>query len=131
MKDNLTATDAKEIEREVTDSIRNDIKAGLVDMTVTAAFSVEGDEEEEEDTELWSDKASVDLPKVPVWYRNAVMGNLWEEASPSQWDTVEQHKKKEEDREKTDDDSDDEMEDDQHMVKRLQIVMKFVTSRIW
>jgi hypothetical protein len=59
------------------------------------------------------------------------MGNLWEEASPSQWDAVEQHKKKEEDREKTDDDFNDEMEDDQHMVKRLQIVMKFVTSRIW
>jgi hypothetical protein len=58
------------------------------------------------------------------------MGNLWEEASLSQRDTVEQHKKKEEDGEKMDDDSDDEMEDDQHMVKRLQIVMKFVTSRI-
>jgi hypothetical protein len=127
----LTATDTKEIEREVTDSIRNNIKAELVDMTVAVASLVEGDKEEEEDTKLWSDEASVDLPKVPVWYRNAVMGNLWEEASPSQQDAVEQHKKKEEDREKMDDDSDNEMEDDQHMVKRLQIVMKFVTSWIW
>jgi hypothetical protein len=126
----LTATDTKEIEREVTDSIRNNIKAELVDMTVAVASSVEGDKEEEEDTKLWSDEASVDLPKVPVWYRNAVMGNLWEEASPSQQDAVEQHKKKEEDREKMDDDSDNEMEDDQHMVKRLQIVIKFVTSWI-
>jgi hypothetical protein len=65
MKDNLTATDAKEIEREVTDSIRNDIKAGLVDMTVAVASSVEGDTEEEEDTGLLSDEASVDLPKSP------------------------------------------------------------------
>ena len=84
MKDDLTVTDMKEIERQVTDSIRNDIKAGLVDLTVTMAFLVEGDKEEEEDTKLLSDKASVNLPKVPIWYRNAVMGNLWKEASPSQ-----------------------------------------------
>ena len=87
----------------------------------------EDEDQAEEDAELFSDEVGVNLPKVAVWYRNAVMKNIWEKASPSQRDAVEQYKTKED----MDDVGDDSMEDDERKVKRLQNLIKFVTSPIW
>jgi hypothetical protein len=133
-------TDAKEIEKQVNDSIRENLRTGQLDITVAAATAscVEGDkgegeedeyQDQEGDIKLSSDEDSTTLPKVAVWYRNAVMKNLWENASPSQRDKVEQYKKKVEDKEEMGDNSNNEMGDDdyaQHKVNRLQKVIKFM-----
>ena len=58
------------------------------------------------------------------------MKNIWEKASPSQRDAVEQYKTKD-DMDDVDDVGDASMEDDERKVKCLQNLIKFVASPIW
>src|SRR6266849_4291024 len=89
----------------------------------------EDEDQAEEDAELFSDEVSVNLPKVTIWYQNAVMKNIWEKASLSQRDVVEQYKTKD-DIDDMGDVGDASMEDDKWKVKRLQNLIKFVASPI-
>ena len=140
--EDLTLTDATEIEKQVIISIKNDLEDGLLDMAVAATSCVEGNEGEEgvpsdeasneasnEDSNEDSNEASVNLPKVGIWYRNAVMRELWKNATPSQRYAIEQHKKKEDEKKAVDGPKDEMGDDDnpQHKVKRLRGVIELVT----
>lgn len=129
-------TDVKEMKNQINELIREDLAAGLPDKIDAEASWPRGDEGysgpssdegEEEDTGLYSDDEA-SSPRVPIWYRNAVMKKLWEKASPSQRDEVEKQKKEEDE-----EDSHDWVRDDesvQNKVGRLQSVIKFVTDQI-
>ena len=136
----------------VNNAIRKDLHTGGLDITVTVASEVEGDEggeeanedtegdegrdwkveddegqDQEEDTGL---SLEVNLPRVPIWYKNVVMKKLWKEASLLQKNMVEQYKKNE--AKKTLTLMDNEMgEDDRHKVTQLEEVVLFITSHIW
>jgi hypothetical protein len=126
--------DAEEMEVErdpVSESIRLDIQDELLDVTVEAvpSFEVDDGEEEEEDGEDDGEEQldDVNVPKVPLWYVNAVMKKAWEGASQSQRDAVEKYKKAAI--------TDDEMEleavegeDNERKVTRLKSLLRFVLS---
>jgi hypothetical protein len=105
-----------------------DIPEGDEDIPEDDEDIPEGDEDFEENDE---DQEEADVPKVPIWYRNAVMKKMWEKASPSQKDNVEQWKIVDESKmeELAGDEADDEM-DDQQKVTRLEEVLRFVTCNI-
>jgi len=130
------------MEQQVNDSIRMDVTAGLLDITIPAGTEVDGDtgdeeggddigEGEDEDKEVEDPSTGVMVPGVPLWYRNAVMKRLWENASESQKDAVERYKM--ECGRKTAALADVEMsegleEDGLHKVTRLESVIRSVTS---
>jgi hypothetical protein len=123
-------------DREVEDDEGQDQEAKDDEGQDQEAKDDEGQDREVEDDE-GQDRAEddegqdrvVNLPKVPIWYQNAVTKKLWEEASPSQKNAVEKYK--ENDR-KTSSLVDDNMgEDDRQKVTRLEEVVLFVTSHIW
>jgi hypothetical protein len=125
------SNEAEALEKQVQDSIRNDLGIGLLDITVIAIdddvdeTEDDGDEEKEDEDE----DDLINVPKVAVWYRNAVMKKLWANASPSQKDAVEHYKEEDEE---TDEDPDDETGDgngvQRKQVKRLQEVMRYVIT---
>jgi len=137
----MDAVDAAIFIKGVHDSMREALKAGLLDTTITESpddpegdnaretQEDEGGEDEEgypEDDPMAGEiQDGFRVPKVAVWYRNAVMRELWMKASPSQRDAVEEHKKREADGEETDD-SDDDIGDDKKRAKRLQDIIRFV-----
>jgi hypothetical protein len=138
----LTVDDPMTMEQQVNDSIRMDVTAGLLDITIPAGTEVDGDtgdeeggddigEGEDEDKEVEDPSTGVMVPGVPLWYRNAVMKRLWENASESQKDAVERYKM--ECGRKTAALADVEMsegleEDGLHKVTRLESVIRSVTS---
>jgi hypothetical protein len=92
---------------------------------------VEDDQDQDrevDDTGLSSDE--VNPPNVPIWYRNAMTRQMWEEASPSEKEAVEQYKIDEANKMSTLV-SDEMGEDDWQKVTRLEGVVLFVTSHIW
>lgn len=104
MKDALTDTDTNGVEKQVSDAIRSDLSARLLDITIVAAPEESEDVERKEDTERDEDAGSeeaessedenedkIKLPRVPVWYRNALLKELLDNASPSQKEAVERY----------------------------------------
>jgi hypothetical protein len=158
MEHDLDTADPETVEKKVRDAIRQDLRAGSLDITVVAAKEDEGesegeveDEDGEEDDEveeveeddeveeveeeledeagLSSYEASdVKLPTVPVWYRNAVLKDLLEKASPSQKQRVEQYEKEVDDGIVGQVLSNGQTEDDKSV--NLLEVMRFVTLLI-
>ena len=74
-----------------------------MDITIPAGTEVDGDtgdeeggddtgEGEDKDKEVEDPSTGVMVPGVPLWYWNAVMKRLWENASESQKDVVERYK---------------------------------------
>jgi hypothetical protein len=133
-----TVVDEKNMEQQVSDSIRKDLAAGVLDITVVAASGANGNnlkgeeagdedieedgkDQNQEDTGLSSD--GVNLPQVPIWYRNGAMKKAWEKASSSQKDAVEEYKNR---GRKTAALEDDEEEDDQQKVTRLESILRSV-----
>lgn len=140
--------DETTLDKQVRESIRNALREGQLDLTIAASPGAEDDEEDDVDFDAENDENeggdsgaknsdappgesrscetddSVKVPKVAVWYRNAIMRDLWENASSSQRDAVERHKRKQKG-EETDED-DDEMGDGEKQAKRLRDIMRFV-----
>lgn len=131
---------------QVLDSIRNDLRARRLDVSVTAAVEhdvgEEGDNDDhedegqegddtEDDADPSLDESNINMPRVAIWFRNAaVLRNLWGDASQTQRVTVKQHTKKEE---AGDSESDDKIGDDeptQNRVKRLKEITKFISLNI-
>jgi len=132
--------DVKALDRQVYDSIRKELRAGQLDIMVTAAGRPEDDEDEDDDEDERDDDEKDDdkkdissealteikVPKVAIWYRNAVMVELWMRASPSQRDAVKQHKMEEgEETDEIEEFSDDKAEHKQ--IKRLQEITRYVS----
>jgi hypothetical protein len=93
----LDVADAKKIERQVIKAIKTDHSAGLLDLTIVTAEA--GDEEVDDqdrqsgETDVSSDEVdSYKVPKVPIWYYNAVTGEAWNQASPEQKAETEKYK---------------------------------------
>lgn len=82
------------------------------------------DEDENEGVAGEYDDDEFRIPKVPVWYRNAIMRDLWLNATASQQAAVEQHKKNE--AEGVVEEIDDGMNDDEKQAKRLQGIIRLV-----
>ena len=129
------STDVKVLDKKVNDSIRKELRAGQLDITVTAAGGAEDDEDEDDDEDERDDEKDDDditseapkVPKVAVWYRNAVMAELWTRASPSQRDAVQKHKMEEgEETDEIEEFSDDEAEHEQKQTKRLEEITRHV-----
>jgi hypothetical protein len=124
----------EDIDREVGRSILKAFQDGQLDLTVPEDFGAEddnveeegGNDQDDEDPETSSDE--VHLPKVPLWYMNAVMAEVWKEASQSQQDAVREYKKTS--RMAVDGMEVDENEDMENKVTRLERVLKFVTSQL-
>jgi hypothetical protein len=77
--------------------IKKDFDAKLLDRAIS---SEDGDEDS--DGESWEDEdedenKNMKVPRVAVWYRNALLREVWETASPSQWEAVEQYQEEEAD----------------------------------
>jgi hypothetical protein len=139
--------DVKALAKQVSESIRKDLQARLLNITVTATSEGDDDVGKGEDDEDGNDGCqevedldddshkSVIMPKVAVWYWNAVVGNLWANATPSQQDAVKWHRQQEEEGEETDEDLDNELEDgegaQQKQVKQLQEVITYVIYQVW
>jgi hypothetical protein len=138
----MDAVDAAILDKDVHDTMREALRAGLLDITIAEspndaeddnaeeAQEDEGGEDEEgypgDDPMAGETQDGFRVPKVAVWYRNAVMRELWMKASPSQRDAVEEHKKREADSEETDDSDDNIADDDKKRAKRLRDIMRFV-----
>ena len=122
------------MEWEVNDSIRKDLVARLLDITLTVASEAnsdnwkkeDGEDQNKEDTGLSS--GGVNLPRVPLWYRNAEMKKLWDNASPSQKESVEEYKNRGGKTAALEGDETGEAEDDQHKVMWLQGILWSVTN---
>jgi hypothetical protein len=150
IKEDQTDVDEDTVDKQVHDSIRKDLNAGLLDLNVTAvvddddyADEEEDDVDEEKDDNDNKDKdkdkddaddelSSVKVLRVAVWFRNAVMKDLWVKATPAQRDAVEQHRKEEAG--EIEEDGQDENGGDgslRKQVKQLQNVIRHVTTLIW
>jgi hypothetical protein len=136
-----TVVDEKNMEQQVSESIWNDHIAGLLDVTIDAVSGANGEEDGDEDdeddgedqnqkdTRLFSD--GVNLPQVPLWYRNALTRDVWEQAGPSQKDAVEKYKNHGRKTAALGGDETGEGEDDQQKVTRLGAILRFITSYLW
>ena len=123
----MDAVDTAILDKDVHNTMREALRAGLLDITIAESPNdVEDDNAEEaqedeggEDEEGYpgnnpmagETQDGFRVLKVVVWYWNAVIRELWMKASPSQRDAVEEHKKREVDGKETDD-SDDNIADD-------------------
>lgn len=130
--------DRVDLDKKVHDSIRTDLRGGLLDTALPVSpddaeddnseQNREGEEGDEGDDDgPSSGEDDIRVPKIPVWYRNGIIRELWENASPSKRQAVEDYEKAEEDNEEIDED--DETSDDQKREKRLRDIMRFV--RLW
>jgi hypothetical protein len=87
-----TDTDENGMEKKVGESMREAHQDGLLDVTVAAASVAEVDDGEEENLEARTSPDGIKLPRVPIWYMNAVMQHALEGASLSQQNAVEDYK---------------------------------------
>lgn len=123
VSENLPEADEAEIDWKVRASIKEDFDAGRLDTSLDP-----DDEVEDQDQEKL-------VPKVELWYGNAITKYLWDNASPSQREAVEQKRKEENEKiegwKKMGVPNYDADEDDAGKMKRLQAVVEFVVSQIW
>jgi hypothetical protein len=134
VKEDLADANVTKCDKVIQDSIREDLRAGVLDTIPTEFLGAEEDmeitgnnEDEDEggiDDEPPGESPGINVPNVAVWFWNAMMRMFYAKASPSQQDAVEEHKMKEEDDET--DDSDDEVGDGDKHIKRLQRLLRFV-----
>jgi hypothetical protein len=116
------AIDAKVLDKQIQKAMRKNLKAGLLDVTVSPAeqedITVDGDpesypngdkdedgregndddEDDDGDKNGGDDNATDDhfkVPVVPLWFQNAVMKVLWDNASKSEHEAVREHERKE------------------------------------
>ena len=147
VKEDVAKVDATERDKVVRDSIREDLRAGVLDSVPTKVLGAEEDVEDEDITENDEDQEerggrgdrnededkgspgespSIKVPTTPVWFRNAIMRMLWTKASRSQRNAVEEHKMKEDGEEMDDSDNEVEVGDGDKRVKRLNRLLRFV-----
>jgi hypothetical protein len=136
--------DAVALGKLVQESIKKDLDAGSLDLTIVVSpeagddginnDDAEGNKEDQQKDsgengdvppgDNQGDQSSdVHVPKVAIWYQNAIMNKLWEDADPSQIEAVEQMNNLDEGEGEM---VIDEMEDDEKKTKRLRGMMRFV-----
>jgi len=125
VSENLTEVDQAKVVQSVTASIKEDYDADLLDTSL---------DPDDEEGRLGDQERDKRVPKPDIWFINAIKQYLWDNASPSQQRAVEKEKEKEDEMKeggKNVVSNYDPDEDDEDKVKRLEMVIGFVTSQIW
>lgn len=93
-KDDHPDVDEATLESLACKTIKDDILKGKVDVTLVKDCEQYIDEDDALDEDI-------DVPKLPIWYQNAVIAELWRTASPSQRLGVENYEEEEDEEEDT------------------------------